>query len=196
MSAPKVLILMGSKKDQEVMLKGAELLEQFKIPYQMEVSSAHRNPERTKRLAQNAEKKGVKVIIAGAGMAAHLPGVVASHTNLPVIGVPLSASSLSGLDSLFSIVQMPSGIPVATMAIGEAGAKNAAILAIQILALFDQKLKKRLDEFKKREASSKGQGSRNKGQIATKSLKRNFRNLQREEVGKLPEDLRRLFLYP
>ncbi|MGB2989875.1 MAG: AIR carboxylase family protein, partial [Candidatus Zixiibacteriota bacterium] len=102
MSAPKVLILMGSARDQEVMLKGAKLLEDFGVPYQMEVSSAHRNPEKTKRLAQEAEKKGMKVIIAGAGMAAHLPGVIASHTTLPVIGVPLSASSLSGLDSLLS----------------------------------------------------------------------------------------------
>lgn len=150
MSAPKVLILMGSARDQEVMLKGAKLLEVFDISYQMEVSSAHRNPEKTKRLAQEAEKKGVKVIIAGAGMAAHLPGVIASHTTLPVIGVPLSASSLSGLDSLLSIVQMPSGIPVATMAIGEAGSKNAAILAIQILALSDEKLKNKLEEFKKK----------------------------------------------
>lgn len=149
MLAPKVLILMGSKKDQEVMLKGAQILTQFKIPYQMEVSSAHRNPEKTKKLSQNAEKKGVKVIIAGAGMAAHLPGVIASYTNLPVIGIPLSASPLSGLDSLFSIVQMPSGIPVATMAIGEAGAKNAAILAAQILALSDDGIRKRLDKFRK-----------------------------------------------
>ncbi|MGB7061229.1 MAG: 5-(carboxyamino)imidazole ribonucleotide mutase [Candidatus Zixiibacteriota bacterium] len=150
MSAPKVLILMGSARDQEVMLKGAKLLEDFDISYQMEVSSAHRNPEKTKRLAQEAEKKGVKVIIAGAGMAAHLPGVIASHTTLPVIGVPLSASSLSGLDSLLSMIQMPSGIPVATMAIGEAGSKNAAILAIQILALSDEKLKNKLEEFKKK----------------------------------------------
>jgi phosphoribosylaminoimidazole carboxylase PurE protein len=150
MSAPKVLILMGSARDQEVMLKGAKLLEDFGVPYQMEVSSAHRNPEKTKRLAQEAEKKGMKVIIAGAGMAAHLPGVIASHTTLPVIGVPLSASSLSGLDSLLSIVQMPSGIPVATMAIGEAGSENAAILAIQILALSDEELKKRLEEFKEK----------------------------------------------
>lgn len=150
MSAPKVLILMGSARDQEVMLKGAKLLEDFDISYQMEVSSAHRNPEKTKRLAQEAEKKGVKVIIAGAGMAAHLPGVIASHTTLPVIGVPLSASSLSGLDSLLSMVQMPSGIPVATMAIGEAGSKNAAILAIQIMALSDEKLKNKLEEFKKK----------------------------------------------
>ena len=125
-----------------------QILKKFKIPYRMEICSAHRNPEKTKSLAKSAEKKGIKVIIAGAGMAAHLPGVVASHTNLPVIGVPLSASPLSGLDSLFSIVQMPPGVPVATMAIGEAGAKNAAILAIQVLALSDEKLKKRLERFK------------------------------------------------
>ncbi len=149
MSGPKVLILIGSKKDQEVMQKSAEILKQFKIPYQMEISSAHRNPERTKKLAQNAEKRGVKVIIAGAGMAAHLPGVVASHTNLPVIGVPLLASSLSGVDALFSMVQMPSGIPVATMAIGDAGAKNAAILAARILALSDNRIRKSIDKFRK-----------------------------------------------
>lgn len=149
MSSSKVLMVMGSKKDQEVMLKGAEILKRFKIPYQMEISSAHRDPEKTKRLAQDAERKGVKVIIAGSGLAAHLPGVIASYTNLPVIGVPLSASPLSGLDSLFSIVQMPSGVPVATMAIGEAGAKNAALFAVEILALSDDKLKKSLDKFKK-----------------------------------------------
>jgi phosphoribosylaminoimidazole carboxylase PurE protein len=150
MSAPKVLILIGSASDQDVMLKGAKLLEEFDVSYQMEVSSAHRNPDKTKRLAQEAEKKGIKVIIAGAGMAAHLPGVIASHTTLPVIGVPLSASSLMGLDSLLSMVQMPSGIPVATMAVGDAGAKNAAVLAVQILALSDGELKEKLEEFKKK----------------------------------------------
>jgi phosphoribosylaminoimidazole carboxylase PurE protein len=149
MVAPKVLILMGSKKDREVMSESVRMLDQFKIPYQMEVSSAHRHPERTRKLAQDAEKMGIKVIIAGAGMAAHLPGVVASCTNLPVIGVPLSASSLSGLDSLLSMVQMPSGIPVATVAIGEAGAKNAAIFAAQILALSDEKIRKSLDRFRR-----------------------------------------------
>lgn len=156
MSAPKVLIVMGSKKDQEVMLKGAEILDKFKISYQMEVSSAHRNPERTKRLAQNAGRKGMKVIIAGAGMAAHLPGVIASHTNLPVIGVPLNASPLSGVDSLFSVVQMPFGVPVATMAIGEAGARNAAIFAAAILALSDDNLKKSLDKFREELKKKKG----------------------------------------
>jgi 5-(carboxyamino)imidazole ribonucleotide mutase len=145
----KILVVMGSKSDQRIMLKGLEILRKFKIPYRMEISSAHRNPERTKNLAKSAEREGVKVIIAGAGMAAHLPGVIASYTNLPVIGVPLNVSPLSGIDSLFSMVQMPSGVPVAAMAIGEAGAKNAAILAIQILALYDEKLKKRLEKFKK-----------------------------------------------
>jgi 5-(carboxyamino)imidazole ribonucleotide mutase len=149
MSAPKVLIVMGSKKDQEVMCRAAEILEKFMIPYQMEISSAHRNPEKTRKLAQNAEKRGIQVIIAGAGMAAHLPGVIASFTSLPIIGIPLNASPLSGVDSLFSMVQMPSGIPVATMAIGEAGAKNAGIFAVEILALSDAKLKKSLDVFRK-----------------------------------------------
>jgi phosphoribosylaminoimidazole carboxylase PurE protein len=149
MSGAKVLILMGSKNDQEVMQKAVEVLEKLRISHQVEISSAHRNPEKTRKLAQDAEKKGFKMIIAGAGMAAHLPGVVASHTKLPVIGVPLSASSLSGLDSLLSMVQMPSGMPVATMAIGDAGAKNAAIFAAQILALWDKGIKKRLDKFRK-----------------------------------------------
>jgi phosphoribosylaminoimidazole carboxylase PurE protein len=148
MSDAKVLILMGSKNDKEIMQKAAEVLEELRISHQMEISSAHRNPEKTRKLAQDAAKNGFELIIAGAGMAAHLPGVVASHTNLPVIGVPLSASSLSGLDSLLSMVQMPSGIPVATMAIGLAGAKNAAILAAQILALSDNGIKKRLERFK------------------------------------------------
>lgn len=148
MPKPKILIIIGSKSDQFIMSKGMEILDKFKIPCQMEICSAHRNPEKTKNLAKSAEKEGVKVIIAGAGMSAHLPGVIASHTILPVIGVPLNASPLSGIDSLFSIVQMPPGVPVATMAIGEAGAKNAAILAIQILSLSDEKLKKRLEKFK------------------------------------------------
>lgn len=149
MSGAKVMILMGSKNDLEVMQKAAEVLEKLKISHQVEISSAHRNPEKTRKLAQDAEKRGFKLIIAGAGMAAHLPGVVASHTKLPVIGVPLSSSSLSGLDSLLSMVQMPSGMPVATMAIGDAGAKNAAIFAAQILGLADKGIKKRLDKFRK-----------------------------------------------
>ena len=148
MQNSRVLVAVGSKSDQQVISGTIELLKKFKIPYKMEICSAHRNPEKTKILAKSAEKKGIKVIIAAAGMAAHLPGVIASHTTLPVIGVPLNTSPLSGLDSLFSMVQMPSGVPVATMSIGEAGAKNAAILAIQILAISDQTLKKRLQKFK------------------------------------------------
>jgi phosphoribosylaminoimidazole carboxylase PurE protein len=144
----KILVMVGSKSDQEAMSKAVEILQEFEIPYQMEFCSAHRNPEETKALASSAESQGIKVIIAGAGMAAHLPGVIASHTTLPVIGVPLNASPLLGLDSLFSMVQMPSGVPVATVSIGEAGAKNAAILAIQILAISDEKLKKKLQKFK------------------------------------------------
>lgn len=144
----KILVVMGSKSDQPTMSKSIEILKEFNIPYHVEICSAHRNPEKTKRLAKLAEKDGVKVIIAGAGMSAHLPSVLASYTTLPVIGVPLNASPLSGIDSLFSMVQMPAGVPVATVSIGEAGAKNAAILAIQILALSDEKLKKRLEKFK------------------------------------------------
>ena len=144
MIKPKVLIIIGSKSDEQVMSETTKILEDFDITYEMVVSSAHRDPERTKRLAQSAEKKGVKIIICGAGMAAHLPGVVASWTNLPVIGVPLPSLPFKGMDSFFSILQMPSGVPVATMSVGVAGAKNAAILAAQILALSDDRIRKQL----------------------------------------------------
>jgi 5-(carboxyamino)imidazole ribonucleotide mutase len=145
----EVLILIGSKSDQEVMSHTEKTLEDFGISFEKIVSSAHRNPERTKRIVKDAEKKGIKLIIAGAGMSAALPGFVASHTTLPVIGVPLISSKLSGLDSFLSMMQMPSGVPVATLAIGKAGAKNAGILAAQILALSDIRLKKKLITFKK-----------------------------------------------
>jgi phosphoribosylaminoimidazole carboxylase PurE protein len=141
---PKVLIIMGSDSDLPVMEETAKMLEWFGIPFDITVASAHRTPERTARLVKEAEKKGVDVLIAGAGMAAHLPGVVASHTVLPVIGVPIEASPLKGMDALLSIVQMPPGIPVATVAVGKAGARNAAILAAQILARKDAKLAKKL----------------------------------------------------
>jgi len=147
---PKVLIIMGSDSDLPVMEETANILEEFNIPYNMSVASAHRTPERTLKLVRDAERKGVDVIIAGAGMAAHLPGVIASHTILPVIGVPLEASSLKGMDALLSIVQMPSGIPVATVAVGKAGAKNAGILAAQILARKDPKLADKLLEHRKK----------------------------------------------
>jgi len=145
----EVLIIMGSKSDQEVMCHTEKTLEDFGISFEKLTSSAHRNPERTKRIVKTAEKQGTKLIIAGAGMSAALPGFVASQTTLPVIGVPLISSPLSGLDSLLSMMQMPSGVPVATLALGKAGAKNAGILAAQILAVSDKRLKKRLIEFKK-----------------------------------------------
>jgi 5-(carboxyamino)imidazole ribonucleotide mutase len=145
----QVLILMGSKSDQEVMSHTERVLEHFGISFEKAVSSAHRNPERTKKIIRDSTKKGTKIIIAGAGMSAALPGFVASHTNLPVIGVPLISSPLSGLDSLLSMMQMPSGVPVATVAIGKAGAKNAGILAAQILSLNDKRLKRKLTQFKK-----------------------------------------------
>ena len=145
----KVLILMGSDSDLPVMEKTAKMLEDFNIPYHMTVSSAHRTPERTLKLVKNAEKNGAEVIIAGAGAAAHLAGVIASHTTLPVIGVPIDSSPLEGLDALYSTVQMPPGIPVATMAVGKAGAKNAAIFAAQILGLNDAAIAARLKEYKK-----------------------------------------------
>ncbi len=130
---PKVLIIMGSDSDLPVMEETGKLLKEFKIPYDITVASAHRSPKRTVELTREAERKGIEVIIAGAGSAAHLAGVIAAHTILPVIGVPIDSSPLKGIDALFSTVQMPPGIPVATMAVGKAGAKNAAILAAQIL---------------------------------------------------------------
>lgn len=144
-----VLILLGSKSDVETTSVCGEILGKFGVSFRQEISSAHRQPERTKVLITEAESGGVKVIIAAAGMAAHLPGVVASHTTLPVIGVPLAASALSGVDSLYSIVQMPAGIPVACMSIGSHGAKNAALLAIEILALSDSALKDKLKAYRK-----------------------------------------------
>ena len=141
---PKVLIIMGSDSDLPVMEETARILDEFTVPYTMTVASAHRTPARTMKLVKAAEKNGVDVIIGAAGMAAHLPGVIASHTVLPVIGVPLDVSSLNGVDALLSIVQMPPGIPVATVSIGKAGAKNAAILAVQIMARKDPELTKKL----------------------------------------------------
>jgi phosphoribosylaminoimidazole carboxylase PurE protein len=141
---PKVLIIMGSDSDLPVMEECATVLEKFGIPFDMTIASAHRTPERARELVKAAEQNGVDVVIAGAGMAAHLPGVVASHTTMPVIGVPLEASPLRGMDALLSMVQMPPGIPVATVALGKAGAKNAGVLAAQILARKDAQLAKKL----------------------------------------------------
>jgi len=145
----EVAVLMGSESDLPVMERAGKMLDRLGVGYETFVLSAHRSPRKTRDFARSARRRGIKVIIAGAGMAAHLPGVVASETTLPVIGVPLARSALGGLDSLHSIVQMPSGVPVATMAIGEAGACNAAILAAEILALGNAALDRRLKAFKR-----------------------------------------------
>lgn len=146
---PQVLIVMGSDSDIPVMEESEKILGMFNIPYKRTIASAHRSPERAIRIAAEAEKKGVEVLIAGAGMAAHLAGILAAHTILPVIGVPIDTMPLKGLDALLSTAQMPPGVPVATMAIGRAGAKNAAILAVQIIARKDRSVAKRLKTFKK-----------------------------------------------
>ncbi len=144
---PAVLVLMGSDSDLPVMEGCISMLKHFAIPYDVEICSAHRTPDRAAALSQGARERGVKVIIAGAGGAAHLAGVLAAHTTLPVIGVPCP-SPLNALDSLLSTVQMPAGIPVATVAIGNAGATNAGILAAQILSLSDDTIAQKLDDFK------------------------------------------------
>ena len=147
---PRVLVLMGSKSDMPTMEKATAQLDEFGIPYEVEISSAHRMPDRTAELARTAYEKGFRAIIAGAGLAAALPGVVAAHTSLPVIGVPLAAGALNGVDSLYSIVQMPPGVPVATMGIG--GSKNAAVLAAEILALIDEGVAEKLAAFRKKQS--------------------------------------------
>ena len=146
-SPPLVGIVMGSKSDWPTMKMAAEVLEDLQIPHERRVVSAHRTPQWMAEYAETAESRGIRLIIAGAGGAAHLPGMIASQTALPVIGVPVQSRALSGLDSLLSIVQMPGGVPVATMAIGEAGAKNAGLFAARVLALHDETLKTRLKDF-------------------------------------------------
>jgi 5-(carboxyamino)imidazole ribonucleotide mutase len=146
--SPKVLIMMGSDSDLPVMQEAADILAKFGISYEMRISSAHRSPARTMALASEAAGRGVQIIIAGAGMAAHLAGVIASKTTLPVIGIPMPGGALNGVDALYSTVQMPGGIPVATMAIGKAGAKNGGIFAVQILALNDEELARELNDFR------------------------------------------------
>jgi len=141
-----VSIVIGSKSDYEVMKSCSDTLESFDVNYELIISSAHRSPERTKEYIRDAEKKGAQVFIAAAGMAAHLAGVLASKTVKPIIGVPMSASALSGIDALLSTVQMPAGMPVATVAIGKAGAINSAYLAMQILALDNEELAIKLQE--------------------------------------------------
>jgi len=150
----KVLILMGSRSDEGVMEAATKVLDEFGVEYRVEVASAHRTPERVRELAAGAKSEGFGAIICGAGYAAHLAGAVASHTTLPVLGVPIDSSPLDGLDSLLSTVMMPAGIPVATFTIGEAGAKNAAIFAVQILALTDEALGTKLEDYKANLANS------------------------------------------
>ena len=146
---PQVAIVLGSDSDLPVMQDTASTLQKFGVPFEISISSAHRSPARTMQYVAEAEAKGVQVFIAAAGMAAHLAGVIAAHTTCPVIGVPMDGSALSGVDALYSTVQMPAGIPVATVAIGKAGARNAAILAMQILALRDEMLQAKLTAYKK-----------------------------------------------
>ena len=148
----EVLILMGSDSDWEVMSEAAIMLERFGISYEARVSSAHRTPDRTLRIVREAEKKGCKIVIAGAGAAAHLAGVVAGHTLLPVIGIPLNATSLQGIDALLATVQMPAGVPVASMAIGKAGATNAALFALQILASGSPEIARQLADYRRKMA--------------------------------------------
>lgn len=142
-----VSVVMGSDSDLPVMSEATKILAEFGIGYELILTSAHRAPARTAKFASEAKSRGIKIIIAGAGAAAHLAGVIASHTPLPVIGVPIDATSLKGLDALLATVQMPGGIPVATMAIGKAGAKNAAIFAARMLALYDKGLATKLDDY-------------------------------------------------
>jgi 5-(carboxyamino)imidazole ribonucleotide mutase len=145
---PLVGVIMGSTSDWETMKNACDILDQFGIPYIKKVVSAHRTPDLMFEFAENARTTGLKVIIAGAGGAAHLPGMVAAKTTLPVIGVPVKSKALNGLDSLLSIVQMPGGVPVATVAIGDSGAKNAGLLAAQMLSAFDEDLANKLEQFR------------------------------------------------
>lgn len=162
MNKPKIAVVLGSDSDLPTMEEGLKVFRDFRMPYELKILSAHRSPGLVHAFAKSVEKGGIKVIIAGAGGAAHLAGVIASLTRLPVIGVPMETQSLKGIDSLFSTVQMPSGVPVASMAIGKAGAKNAAIFALQILGITDSKVAKKLVAFKRRLAA----------QIAAKNRKR------------------------
>lgn len=151
---PQIAVVMGSDSDLSIMNETAKILEDNKIAFEVKILSAHRSPEDVAKFAKTARKRGIKVIIAGAGGAAHLAGVIASLTTLPVIGVPMETNELKGIDSLFSTVQMPSGVPVATVTIGKTGAKNAAILALEILSLEDKNIEKKLETFKKALAAS------------------------------------------
>jgi 5-(carboxyamino)imidazole ribonucleotide mutase len=147
-NAPRISVIMGSQSDLATMNHAIDILKDFNIPHEVKIVSAHRTPKRLYEFAHNADARGIQIIIAGAGGAAHLPGMVAALTHLPVLGVPVQSKVLNGYDSLLSIVQMPAGIPVGTLAIGDAGAKNAALLAISILSLNDSVIKEKLLEFR------------------------------------------------
>lgn len=150
----KIAIVMGSKSDWATMQYAAEVLTELDVPHHVEVVSAHRTPDKLFSFAENAQQQGIEVIIAGAGGAAHLPGMLAAKTLLPVLGVPVQSAALSGIDSLYSIVQMPKGIPVGTLAIGKAGAANAALFAVQILSLHDTALASRLSQWRQQQTDA------------------------------------------
>jgi len=158
---PEVGIVMGSDSDLEIMQETAAILEKFDIPFEITVASAHRSPQRAAEFASLARKRGLKVIVAGAGHAAHLAGTMAAYTSLPVIGVPIASSCLQGFDALLSTVQMPPGVPVATVSIGKPGARNAGILAVQILAVSNSKLAQRLEDYKTKLAQQVEQKAQN-----------------------------------
>ena len=145
---PKVGIIMGSRSDEAIMQECANILDQFGVEYEIRVISAHRTPEKAREYGMTARERGLQVLVAAAGGAAHLPGVLASWTSLPIIGVPLASSELKGIDSLYSIVQMPPGIPVATVSVGAWGARNAAYLAAQIIALQDENVRAKYDQYR------------------------------------------------
>lgn len=149
----KVAVFIGSESDFEVISGGIEILKEFGVSFALEVTSAHRTPERTIKLVRDMEDQGAEIFIAAAGMAAHLGGVVAAHTTRPVIGVPVGGQALNGLDALLSTVQMPKGVPVACMGIGKSGALNAALLAVQILSLKDDKLAEKMQDYRKKQAA-------------------------------------------
>ena len=151
---PQIAIVMGSKSDWATMQEAAQILDTLQLPYHVEIVSAHRTPDKLFTFAENAQQNGYKVIIAGAGGAAHLPGMIAAKTLVSVLGVPVKSSMLSGVDSLYSIVQMPKGIPVGTLAIGPAGAANAGLLAAQILAAWDGELRSRLQAFRENQTNA------------------------------------------
>lgn len=159
-TSPRVGILMGSDSDYEIMVEAAQMLQEFNIPFEMTVSSAHRSPQRTAEYARTARQRGLQAIIVGAGAAAHLAGVVAAESTLPVIGVPIDSSALQGWDALLATAQMPAGIPVATMAIGKAGARNAGVFAAQIMSTSDAAIADKLKDYKEQLA----QGVATKGE--------------------------------